>query len=627
MPVFFPHVLTERTENVVNELSEKANEIFHGTPYCRDNIYELIRDAKKCPADRLPTIKFNLQKMFMADGIEVSPDENIQYYEKKLQDSNIPDWEELTDISYRYFSDLIARHPYPRPEEYIGRYVDLKYETLEKAGTVDSKWRDQSLRLKLLREFIRDADGLSAAGYSFQYAKKYAREMITVSGSKNHKITNETIACNLDENVFLAMDELKAARDAALAASKAVPEGSAEEALRKRYKELHEQCKAQLRKNGVYGLLKLCDDLENGRFTTERTVREQLYLFAVTFGLSFSPVAGTENQKMSIEKLFADYYGNHLMRWITGHSKQIRGGGEVPDPTGSGVNYKNYFEVLFLYDLARSHPRETSAERLKKIYSAAKDVHSQYTSENHSAPSAAADYRTMKFEEMVKQYGKDAQSILLMDEGPFLNRVTATYNCSSDPGKTTVFDSETEQNSAVQNYCDLMDGYDDQMKDYDIAQLYNKDVRTDDSRIDREPVNIFGKKINMDETKRNLDRIDRGEITIDELDESKRFNILIYEIGREIGDVKSKEDVLEAGKVTRSDIIKLCYWIYLGDYSCQTASFPEVFYTFASFCNENLEPSFFPSMNSRNLYDLMVAYSVYVLVNQDLMEKKNESLY
>ena len=70
--------------------------------------------------------------------------------------------------------------------------------------------------------------------------------------------------------------------------------------------EIYKQAKKDLRKarKNAWTMLKLCDDLASGKFRVNGMTREQLYIFAVAFGMD----AG------SVEKnLFHDYYNDNLL--------------------------------------------------------------------------------------------------------------------------------------------------------------------------------------------------------------------------------------------------------------------------------------------------------------------------
>lgn len=634
MPVF-NHAFTENMESVFDELHQEATRMFNGMPYCRESFYDLISEAKRCPAGQLPTIKVKLYKMFQEDGITVSPKEDINYYQNKLENSSIPDWEKLTEESHRLFYEKISLSQFPSPGKYIERYVNYKYDKLieeEKSETKRDRliqWRDNdSLRLKLLRVFCSDTDGLHAAGYKSQSIWKYVENQIE---EKKAKKDYKLLAEKLDENVFSLLDNLRTERDNAYEEyhQYALANGNnkeKKEQLKKEYETCKEACKTMFRKSGPYGLLKLCEDLAQGNFSAERLVREELYLFAVAFDLLFSP--GGQNTDRDFEKCFRDYCNSSFLRWITGHSRQIRNGGEEQELTSSGINYKNFLEVIFLYYLTEENIKKpdgsylSGAERLKKIYNAATEAHKNYTPQETVSKKQKAPSYTVLFEEKVKPHDTKQTSVLYLDENEFIEYITTAYDCSADPTKSVVFDLGTKQNSAVQIYCDLMNDL-PSVSDSIISDLFCPEVKKNDKTL-RNPqqINLFGNFLSLEEAKDNLEKIDQRLISVWNLTEKQKCDILLYEIGQEFVKNRTAEEIRESGYVSRADIIKLCYWIFLSEGTTKVRSFEEVFCEFSKFCNENLEPAFLSPFDWRNLYDMIIAYSVYIMLNQDYLEKK-----
>ena len=86
-------------------------------------------------------------------------------------------------------------------------------------------------------------------------------------------------------------------------------------------------------------------------------VREEIYIFSIVFELTYfigdpEEIVTEETRTRNIEKvMFGDYYANNLMRYVSSNHVNLKKGGEIQEPSGKGINYKNYMEVIFLYYL------------------------------------------------------------------------------------------------------------------------------------------------------------------------------------------------------------------------------------------------------------------------------------
>lgn len=104
-----------------------------------------------------------------------------------------------------------------------------------------------------------------------------------------------------------------------------------------------------------YTLLKVADDLAMGRFRSNGGTRVALYMFAFAFEMSIyvDPDSDKYDPDRDIEKnLFFDYYGNCLLRFISEDYEKHSSDYEA-EPSGEGINYKNFAEVIYLYYLGR----------------------------------------------------------------------------------------------------------------------------------------------------------------------------------------------------------------------------------------------------------------------------------
>ncbi|MBQ3086159.1 MAG: hypothetical protein IJC45_02370 [Clostridia bacterium] len=91
--------------------------------------------------------------------------------------------------------------------------------------------------------------------------------------------------------------------------------------------------------------------LADGFFDSQKKTREYLYLYAVAFNMTFpyAPDVAVDKQTDIAINLFEDYYTDNLINYIGG--KKSDSAEKCVD--GYSINYKNCFEVIFLYYIAR----------------------------------------------------------------------------------------------------------------------------------------------------------------------------------------------------------------------------------------------------------------------------------
>ena len=233
--------------------------------------------------------------------------------------------EKMTATLYKSFGK------YPLPQDYMLRIVN-------NLSNPQDDWRNDSLRLRILKQFIKYGNCLKEANFGGQKEiGRYVKEKI------GRRPTEKDILDNLSDEIF---DRLNSAD------------------------------KMQKKPEGKFGLLKLADDLAAGKFRTGGATKRGLYLFAMVFGMSF---AGAATSRNDIEKnLFRDYYSNNLMRFITEDYRNGVGDFELL-PSGQGINYKNFAEAIYLYFLAGDYSPQ---EKIKLSAKMIEDVQFEFATKS-----------------------------------------------------------------------------------------------------------------------------------------------------------------------------------------------------------------------------------------------------
>lgn len=131
------------------------------------------------------------------------------------------------------------------------------------------------------------------------------------------------------------------------------------------YKQAKKDLKKSLKTD--WTLLKLADDLATGKFRVNGITREQLYVFAIAFDMRYytdPACTGYDPNRDIVKNLFEDYYHDNLLRYVLDEEYICNKSYYDAEPTGEGINFKNYVEVIYLYYLAQQNL--SPLEKLKK---------------------------------------------------------------------------------------------------------------------------------------------------------------------------------------------------------------------------------------------------------------------
>lgn len=546
------HTLTQRMTSVVEGLKDKFAALYNTL----DFEYK-IKKLKECTPDEIGSVQMELVRMFKKCGVEyVKHGQMPSYYEDVLKNSNIPTPKKMSHRVYQSFLQEFVENPYPAPEEYIERIVDSK---------IDPEWKEDSLRLKILKTFIRDADALKAAGYKSMYIKQFVKEK-----TKKKSVSSGDMIDYLDDSIF---DALKNA-------------------------DSH-----QPKKHGKYGLLKISEDLALGRFGNANVVREEIYLFAIVFELAYftgdpEEIVTEAEKARDIEKMmFGDFYTNNIMRYISSGHEYMKSGGEQQNPTGKGINYKNYMEAIFLYFLRRWDL--SIADKLKGVYKMAQEVHTEFLEKadiSEEIPNEDEENRTQYYSTVFKEN-------VLETEEKFKKFLIAKYDCSMPPETTPVFSVEAEQNTAKKEYEMLLE----EASDFKLHD--DKDVKWN--------LAIFADEIDLERIKKVQEDSEKGIIDFDNIDAKTKLDVLLYEVNRDIRKKKSQSE-LDRKIISRADILRLCYQMYIAMNDEEPIiSFPEVYNDFSEMTNQHLQAALLRPINGRDLYDLILIYLAYCNINEE----------
>lgn len=560
--------LTQRMENVISGLEMQFVNLLNRLDFERK-----INALRKCKRDEAASIQLDLIEMFRQCGYTGEIREgSAEYYEALLNKCEIPAPERLPFHMYERLFQEYKRNPFPMPQDYLSRIVKKK---------IDSSWANDPLRLQILKVFLHDADALKAAGFTSNCVKQYAKCKTGLSLS-----TWDEVIENLDDDVFA---ELMESRD-------------------------------KIKGRSRLALLKICNDLANGIFGNPNVTREEIYLFSAVFDLTFygNNAERLRRPENDIEQvMFGDYYSNNIMRYITEHGERIRKGGEIKYPVGSGINFKNYLEVIFLFFLCQNLP---AREKLEKIYGMAgrlyerwqqshkneqkdKNTNLQESQSDELEDKSTHSQEGQSGERLSKSTHLYEREIRLFASGTeegfeeFEEFVAERYNCSKDPKSSDAFGIDKEQNTTGSTYKKLLK---------DAAEWFGKDFSPRglvffDDVLDKETIDVH--------------------VDPKTLDAKGQFNVLLYEIDRDLIIIPGF-NAPERETVTRADFLKAYYQLYLliNIDENRYRSFADSYEDFSSEANLYLREARLTPIDGRNLYDLLLIFSAYCIINEEKFE-------
>lgn len=573
--------ITRKMDSVLNGLQSEFKSL------CDVEDFNSKLDALKKAegkSDRSSKLR-KLFDMFDLCGIEYERGQDNSYYESLVKSSSIPTFSEVED---RMLLALYSRYrEFPTPEDYMKRIVD-------RLCSDEDNWNYDTLRIRILKQFIKYGNYLADAGFG---GKKVICDYVKAKIGK--KPTDDEVLIHLDDEVFSGLDTAT---------------------------------KPQKKPEGKFGLLKAVDDLATGKFRAEGATKRSLYLFAMVYGMTYYSGSTSSGEivdfKTDIEtNLFRDYYANNLMRFISEVYKGRLCEYEI-DPSGQGINYKNFAEMIYLYFIAKDcDPQDKirlSSEMIKRV----QDNQFKHGKLNTSGISGTILYRDY-FRNDGNLFSED---ILSLDDTDFEKFICEHYSCDTFAGsyetkngiietKTGVFQLETEQNSAFREYQSIIKALTDLGVSLESCNygLWFTDVAA------------FKKK----GYKNICDR--SSEIDRDKFDEFMELlfginSFMGYTVDEEVSFQNEDQEWTEPSKtkikalyvssasaVTRTSMIVAYYYYYNAlhenDGNDKWKNFEELFNNFKKDIDRKLEAAYYQPLSGKNIFDVLVVFSSYAYLN------------
>lgn len=572
--------ITRRMDSVLCGLEQKFKTMYTVTDFERK--IAALRAAGN--RSNRPSILAALYAMFDCCGIAYEKDRDCVYYTGLVKCSPLPDFSQVEE---RMIEALYSEYRnYPSPEEYMTRIVN-------KLASKEDGWAADPLRLRILKQFIKYGNYLADAEYGGRgLIQEYVKSKI------GRKPTEQDVPAEVDDKVFDGLEQA---------------------------------AKAQKRPDGKYGLLKLADDLAGGKFRAGGATKRGLYLLAMVYGMTY--YSGAEGEKIDFESdietnLFRDYYANNLMRFLSDAYKGKLCEFEL-DPSGQGINYKNFAEMIYLYYISKDYP---PADKIRLASQMIKRV--QQSRRGHENPSLSQKIQRTHY--MKGRFFRDparaewfSEDILRKTETEFEQFICENYDCntmkqgteSEKAHRVGMMQLEEEQNTAFENYQKVIQDLNDlgvplENCNYglwftDVAAFKKKGYR---NICDRMP------EINRKKFEEFIELL----LGIN--------NFLGYTAQEEVSSRSVEQEWLKpsniktralyvsnAAEVTRTSLIVAYYYYYNAlhedDGGNRGKSFEEWFNHFKEEIDVLLTNSYYQPLSGKNIFDVLVAFSSYAYVN------------
>ena len=533
--------------------------------YCKKDFLYLLVEAKNAMTDRRPFVLKKLAQKLNNVGISCEYGKSFAYYKKIVMSSDIPD--NTSAVNKKLIGALRDIYSaYPRPKEFMGRIVDLL--------DPDSIGRG-SLKLRILRRFMK-----------------------TVNVEDNKKYYSETLASkdiyDVDESIFDNLDE------------------------------------ASKTKKDYAPLAKAAYNLAEGNFISPTTTKEQLFLFAFAYDMRYYVSVDADDYvlRKDVEKhLFEDYYCDNLTRYLYLEDGG-KSGNSDKEPSGVGLNPKNFIDVTFIYYLNKEGL--SASQRVSGFYNTVNKVKNAWKNEHEYIEAQKSVFENIP----TAVYQQKIDTVISgLDEESFANYLIENYYCDvrynyiGNSGELQIgykglFELQFAINSAYAQYADILALIKSLLNLPENAELAK--INSDTVKNSEDDEFAYGVYLNENkfELKRNVLSTDLECFEFDVAEGQNEFLAIIKNIEKRLS-LEQAFAADQAIEVTRTKLIAAYYHYYClengsDDRENRWRSFQDVYDDFSSCINSYLADAGFQKINAKNLYDVFVIFFAYCKINNFL---------
>jgi len=581
------------------------------TFYCREDFEHKIKEVEQASKDASPSRKRELVGMCTAVSLNFD-----EVYKKSTRSAELKKVPLRKDLCKNLIKEMHKIYSdFPTADQFMGRLVRRR---LKDTGVFENS----STRLAIVQKFVLETD----------YETKSVIEWVKSQDSFN-KEEFKDIKCEKEKIMYLAnrvtediFDELndenqeKSFRtfllkdigkhsDFVINNDLSTNEIEADyrdhlKASDKKAETRYEDRKDSFNKKN-WNLLKFADELEEGHFKNNGKTKEYLYMLAIVFDMTL--YIGLDDEiyipERCLEKnLFFDYYCDNLLRYIWNEEYRDNKGKYESEPSGAGINYKNYVEVIYLYYIYKK-PELTPREKLKEIdnlikkcFKLAKEKSKKGTTNEESGSVSNSSENTALYK------NRFIQSIMYIeDEDALVDFIVNEYK---------VYDNENNQSVKIrvaQDQITATEQYDE------IINL----IKTEYSDVIDNETN-YGISDAIEDFKSN--QFSEDETFVKSVLEDKKFRELFEKLYKKLH-LNKREEFTDNSVVTRTKMITLYYHLFSGvleeliEYKLIN-NLPELY---EEFCegdgfrkglNHYLKESRYQEINTKNIFDMFVIFSL-----------------
>ena len=529
--------------------------------YCKKDFLHLIKLAKKEQRDRHPFILNKLVEMLNCVGQKCENGKSLSYYEKIVSNLDIPaDADEINQRIINLLNNIYST--YPQPDEFMKRIVDLLDPSTIGTG---------SLQLRILKRFVMKVNVKENKKY---YSKTLAKKGIG----------------DINESIFEVLSN-----------------------------ETNEKC-------DYLPLVQAAFNLAKGIFVSPVTTKELLFLFAFAYDMRYYASSNVDDYNFArdIDKnLFEDYYCDNLTRYI-----YLEDGGKAgnsdKEPSGLGINPKNFIDVAFVYYLnMEGIDASYKVSRFYTMINRVKDAWKNQYAYNEAKKSTYEGVLTSVYTNRISTL------IHGMDEEAFEKYLLENYYCDVrytytnkktgkiQEGYKGLFELQFDINSIYTQYNEIIDL---------IKEVLNLPRNADFSKIDHRRLKNVADESNIVltrvvELEQNVPSSDLECFSSLDLGEKEwsEFLLIMKNIEKRLNPYEVI-GITNSSDITRTKMIAAYYHYYclengMDDSSETWISFKDVFDDMSSCLNIYLEEAGYQKISTKNIYDVFVIFFAYCKIN------------
>lgn len=529
--------ITKYMNNIVRDMCSD----FKGM-HCREELriqYDMMAKSRTENASPYMYWKEELCKNLRLAGLEISGNDDDELLEaiEKLPGKELF-LKQLIDVIYNMYRS------FPTSEAYLIRIIDrLGCEYINKSFSD----KPDSIRVAIVKQFLATTEyGI------FQETRNIKGEKKTTNYSVPKlvkKINPELKSCaDNDPRLIMAVDERVFEKYDAMTDPK----------QKKKWK-----------------LLKLADDLDKGVFKTNNVTKTNLFIFAFGFGIKAfeNKEAANYNPVTDIEKnLFEDYYNNDYTKYLLSAAKNTY----EAEPSGEGINYKNFAELIYIYYLNREDL--TPANRLIGAEKMIDDCFEYFAVNNKLSEESNEAVNTSIFK-------NEFWALMSIDASEDIIKEYIILKCNipkmvENTGKLLAASNSITALEKTEHYIDKI--------------RINSKLKGNINDI------LLSKAKKITETSEYYDRDD--------------FLKLIGEMS-ELMDFTRLNTTAEGYKQSRTKLLVAAYYAYQYEEDPMGYSFAEIFDSFASYVDEDLVESRYQRLSTKNIFDVYLVLAIYFTYN------------